>query len=196
MKVLVIGWLAGGAFIVLLSAWPQSVAQPVEPARVTDTSPAVAQQPAIAGDVIVPVAGVDAGALRDNFLQPRAGGSRVHHALDIMAPRGTPVIAAVPGTIRKLYTSAGGGLTVYEFDRAEERVYSYAHLDSYANGISEGLVVEQGTVIGYVGSTGNAAANAPHLHFAIELLPPTKSWSRGIPVNPYPILTARASARR
>jgi murein DD-endopeptidase MepM/ murein hydrolase activator NlpD len=108
-----------------------------------------------------------------------------------MAPRGTPVVAAVDGTIRKLFNSGGGGLTIYQFDEAEERVYYYAHLDRYADGVAEGLVVKQGTVIGYVGTTGNAAPDAPHLHFSVEVLPPTKEWWKGTPVNPYPLLTSR-----
>lgn len=111
----------------------------------------------------------------------------MHNAIDILAPRGTPVIAAVDGTIRKLFTSNAGGLTIYQFDVNEEYVYYYAHLDRYADAIGEGLYVKQGTVIGYVGTTGNAR-ETPHLHFSIDALPPTKEWWKGMPVNPYPIL--------
>jgi len=198
LKVLVIGWLAGGAFVVLLSLWPRTVAQP----RVTgsrlpaaggvalETRPLGHRSP---GTIIVPVAGIPSSALYDSYTQPRGHG-RMHGAIDIMAPRGTPVVAAVDGTIRKLFTSAGGGLTIYQFDPAEERVYYYAHLQSYANGVAEGLFVRQGTVIGYVGTSGNAAPDAPHLHFSVELLPPTKEWWKGTPVNPYPLLTGAASA--
>ena len=142
--------------------------------------------------MVVPVAGIRVTDLHDNYLQARGGGTRVHDALDIMAPRGTPVLAAVDGTVRKLFTSAGGGLTIYQFDQREERVYYYAHLDRYASTVSEGLFVPQGTVIAYVGSTGNAVANAPHLHFAIETLPPTKEWWKGTPMNPYPVLVGSA----
>ena len=134
--------------------------------------------------VLVPVVGVTTADLRDNYMQMRGGGTRLHGAIDIMAPRGTPVIAAVDGTIRKLFTSAAGGLTIYQFDQAEERVYYYAHLDRYELTIAEGMFVAQGTVIGYVGTTGNAPPDAPHLHFAIEVLPPTKEWWKGTPVNP------------
>lgn len=111
-----------------------------------------------------------------------------------MAPRGTPVVAAVDGTIRKLFFSKGGGITIYQFDRSEARVYYYAHLDRYADGMAEGLFVKQGTVIGYVGVTGNAPPGAPHLHFSIEVLPPTKEWWKGQPVNPYPLLTGGGGA--
>jgi murein DD-endopeptidase MepM/ murein hydrolase activator NlpD len=145
----------------------------------------------IPGGVIVPVAGITPADLHDNYLQARGGGTRLHGAIDIMAPRNTPVLAAVDGTIRKLFTSTGGGLTIYQFDQAEERIYYYAHLDRYASELREGQFVRQGSVIGFVGTTGNAAPDAPHLHFAIELLPPTKEWWKGTPVNPYPILTAQ-----
>lgn len=127
-----------------------------------------------------------ASDLSDTYTQARSGG-RTHNAIDILAPRGTPVIAAVDGTIRKLFTSGAGGLTIYQFDVNEEREYYYAHLDHYADGIGEGLFVKQGTVIGYVGTTGNAR-ETPHLHFSIDVLPPTKEWWKGVPVNPYPIL--------
>jgi len=139
------------------------------------------------------VLGVTASSLHDTFNEGRAG--HVHHALDILAPRGTPVVAAVDGTIRKLFTSRAGGLTIYEFDNDSQCVYYYAHLDRYAN-ISEGMRVRRGDVIGYVGTTGNAPESTPHLHFAIEQLPPTKEWWKGDPVNPYPILTKLASAPR
>jgi peptidoglycan LD-endopeptidase LytH len=201
MKVLIAGWLAGGAAIVLLSmAPPAAVAKPVPsvPSGATGSQPVVVpvsraesaalQRVRLAG-IIVPVAGILPADLRDNYTQPR--GNRTHGAIDIMAARGTPVVAAVSGTIRKLFNSRAGGLTIYQFDEAEQLVYYYAHLDRYADGIAEGLVVKQGTVIGYVGITGNAAPDAPHLHFSVEVLPPTKEWWKGTPVNPYPLLTSR-----
>lgn len=137
--------------------------------------------------LLVPVQGVTASQLRDTFFEARGGG-RTHRAMDILAPLGTPVIASVDGTIRKLFISKAGGLTIYQFDRDEGLVYYYAHLDRYADGLAEGSFVPQGTVIGYVGTTGNTMGT-PHLHFSIEVLPPTKEWWRGEPVNPYPLLT-------
>ena len=110
--------------------------------------------------------------------------------MDILAPHGTPVVAAVDGTIRKLFTSKGGGVTIYQFDEDEAHVYYYAHLDRYADDVREGLFVKRGTVIGYVGITGNAPVGTPHLHFSIERLPPTKEWWKGDPVNPYTLLMA------
>ena len=140
--------------------------------------------------VIIPVEGIRAENLRDNFADARTG--HMHGALDIMAPRGTPVLAAVDGKVRKLFTSDAGGLTIYETDPAEQMIYYYAHLDRYANDLVEGKVLRRGDVIGYVGTSGNAPRNSPHLHFAISVLPPTKEWWKGEPINPYPILTGRS----
>jgi murein DD-endopeptidase MepM/ murein hydrolase activator NlpD len=143
--------------------------------------------------IVIPVAGVAKAALRDDFDNIHSG--HPHHAIDILAPRGTPVLAAVDGTIRKLFDSRAGGLTIYEFDLATERSYYYAHLDSYADNVVEGMRVRQGDVIGYVGTTGNAPANTPHLHFAITILPPDKAWSKGDAIDPYPILVERGVTR-
>ena len=128
--------------------------------------------------------------LRDNFDETR-GGIRRHEALDIMAPRGTPVLAVDDGVVAKLFRSVAGGITVYQFDPAERFAYYYAHLDGYRDGLKEGEAVKRGEVIGYVGSTGNARANAPHLHFTIFRLADDKKWWKGKAVNPYPYLAAR-----
>ena len=143
------------------------------------------------GEIIIPVLGVERAQLHDNFNEGRVG--HTHDALDIMAAQGTPVIAAVDGTIRKLFTSKRGGLTIYQFDDAQARSYYYAHLDRYAN-IWEGQRIHRGDVIGYVGQTGNA--NTPHLHFAIAQLPPTHEWWKGDAINPYPELIARGVTKR
>jgi murein DD-endopeptidase MepM/ murein hydrolase activator NlpD len=146
------------------------------------------EKPTGNSDLLIPVTGVNAGQLTDTFTQARSGG-RSHDAIDILAPRGTPVVAAVDGTIRKLFLSRAGGITIYEFDSQQRRVYYYAHLDRYAD-VREGMPVRRGQVIGYVGTTGNAPASTPHLHFAIEDLPATKEWWKGSAINPYPLLTA------
>ncbi len=105
-----------------------------------------------------------------------------------MAPRGTKVLAVNDGRIVKLFLSKPGGHTIYQFDPSGEYCYYYAHLDRYADGISEGTTVRRGDTIGYVGSTGNADPTAPHLHFEIHQLDPDKRWWKGTPVNPYPFL--------
>lgn len=149
------------------------------------TAPAA---PAVAGSgLIVPVSGVTVAQLSNTFDDARGQG-RVHEALDIMAPRGTPVLAVADGTVEKLFTSDRGGLTVYQFEPSGRHAYYYAHLDRYAAGLDEGDPLEQGQVIGYVGSTGNASEDAPHLHFAIFVLGPEKRWWEGTAINPYPIL--------
>ena len=127
------------------------------------------------------------GQLSDTFTQSR-GSDRRHDAIDILAPRGTPVLAVADGRIEKLFLSKPGGRTIYQFDPEGRVAYYYAHLDAYAPQLSEGQRVKRGQVIGYVGSTGNADPQAPHLHFAIFLLGPQKRWWEGTPVNPYPLL--------
>jgi peptidoglycan LD-endopeptidase LytH len=134
-----------------------------------------------------PIQGLRPADIQDTYDQGRANG-KPHEATDILAPRGTPVLAIVDGTIQKLFTSVPGGLTIYEFDPREVYCYYYAHLDHYAEGLREGMQVKRGTVIGYVGTTGNAPANTPHLHLAIFKLGPEKRWWQGEPINPYPIL--------
>jgi len=139
------------------------------------------------GKLMVPVEGMALASIKDNFDQPR-GTERHHEALDIMAPKGTKVVATADGKVAKLFTSKPGGLTVYQFDPSEKYAYYYAHLDRYADGLQEGATIKRGDTIGYVGVTGNADPNAPHLHFAVFELTPEKQWWKGTPVNPYPLL--------
>ena len=139
--------------------------------------------------LIIPVAGVQASALHDMF-DERRGGGRKHEAIDILAPRGTPVIATDEGSVKKLFTSVPGGLTVYQFAPDGRYCYYYAHLDSYASGLHEGQQLKRGELIGYVGTTGNAPKDTPHLHFAIFLLDAERRWWKGTPINPYPLLTS------
>ena len=135
---------------------------------------------------IVPVEGIPPRELRDNFEQVR--GARKHEAIDIMAPLGTRVFAVDDGKLVKLFRSIPGGVTAYQFDPQNQLAYYYAHLDRYADGLKEGMTLRRGDLIGYVGSTGNADADAPHLHFAVFLLGPERRWWKGEPVNPYPAL--------
>ncbi|OON64700.1 hypothetical protein B0920_09100 [Massilia sp. KIM] len=137
--------------------------------------------------LLVPVQGVKAAQLTDTFDQPR-GNQRHHEALDIMAPKGTPVLAAADGKVVKLFQSKPGGLTVYQFDPGERYAYYYAHLDRYADGLREGMQLKRGELLGYVGVTGNSDPNAPHLHFAVVELTPEKQWWKGTPLNPFPLL--------
>jgi len=161
--------------------------------------PAGAPEVAIAEGLVVgpaglaiPVAGVKQEDLLDTFTQARAGGGRRHDAIDIMAPHGTPVIAAAPGTVEKLFFSqGGGGISVYVRSDDRRWSYYYAHLQSYAPGLREGQRVERGQMIGRVGSTGNANPAGPHLHFAINRMEPGWKWHQGEPINPYPLLAGK-----
>jgi len=137
--------------------------------------------------LIVPVAGVPPSALRSTFRDARGGG-RSHEALDIMAPRGTPVVATIDGRIVKLFTSVRGGLTIYQFDLAEQYCYYYAHLDGYSATLAEGQTVTRGQTIGYVGTSGNAPPDTPHLHFAIFKLDAARRWWEGVPLDPVLVL--------
>jgi murein DD-endopeptidase MepM/ murein hydrolase activator NlpD len=157
------------------------------------TAPTVTATPAeltaLRSRLKVPVRGVAASALRDDYEQARGGGTRQHQSLDILAPRGTPVTAAADGRIVKLFDSQQGGLTIYQSDPSDRFVLLYGHLDRYEAGLTEGASVRQGQVIGYVGSTGNADPKAPHLHFGVtRSADPARWWSSGTPVNPFLLL--------
>ena len=144
------------------------------------------------GDYLIPVAGIRPGQLSDTFTDARGGGVRLHDAIDIMAPRGTPVVAAVPGTIEKLFTSRAGGLTIYVRSTDRNTITYYAHLDAYAPGLAERQQVRRGQQLGTVGFTGNADPAAPHLHFAIMQTTPDSDWSEpSVAINPYPVLAGR-----
>lgn len=142
-----------------------------------------------ASSLLIPVQGARAADLSDTFSDARSEG-RSHDAVDIMAPRGTPVVAVADGHVEKLFTSERGGLTVYQFEPSGRYAYYYAHLDRYADGLAEQQTIRRGQVIGYVGFTGNASPDAPHLHFAIFQLGPERRWWEGTAINPYPLLTA------
>ena len=171
---------------------PSLVVQTIEAAA---PSPALPPPPAsVAGDtdisqlrlrvLTLPVQGVMPAQLSDTYTQARAAGAP-HEAIDIMSARGTPVLAVEDGKVAKLFLSKPGGITIYQFDPASQYAYYYAHLDRYAEGLTEGASLRKGQVIGYVGSTGNASPDAPHLHFAIFKLEPERQWWRGTPLNPY-----------
>jgi murein DD-endopeptidase MepM/ murein hydrolase activator NlpD len=153
----------------------------------TATSVALPKAPApTLPTLAMPLVGVDPTKLTDTFNDARTG--HAHEALDIPAVRGTPVLAVADGRVEKLFTSKQGGLTVYQFDLAEQFCYYYAHLDGYAPGLNEGRPLRAGDALGYVGTTGNAPHNAPHLHFAVFRLGPEKKWWEGTAIDPLPLL--------
>ena len=139
-------------------------------------------------DMTPPIRGLALADLRDTFWEGRSG--LPHEGIDILEPTGTPVRAVVSGTVRRLFLSKPGGHTIYQFDEMEAYCYYYAHLDGYVEGLREGMRVERGDLIGFVGATGNANPRTPHLHFAIFELGPERLWWRGKAVDPYPGLVA------
>ena len=147
----------------------------------------------LASELIIPVPGVRKADLPDTFNEMRDGGTRKHEALDIMAPRGTPVLSASAGRVLKLHDSKDGGLMVYAADRSNRFVLLYGPLDRYADGLRDSLPLRQGQIIGYVGTTGNAAPNAPHLHFAIAHPTDVSLWWTGTPIDPRPVLLQSSS---
>ena len=161
-----------------------------ETARTNETVPEVgadAIEDLRQRSLLMPVLGIKKENLRSNFDEMR-GASRRHEAIDILAPRNTPVFAVEDGKIARLFLSAAGGITIYQYDPSEKYVYYYAHLEKYAPGLEEGDKVQRGDVIGYVGTTGNAPRNTPHLHFAIFKMTDDKRWWQGTPIDPYSVL--------
>lgn len=136
----------------------------------------------------LPVDGTDVESMKGGFSERRAG--HAHEAVDLLAPRNTPVHAVEAGAIAKLFVSKAGGNTIYQFDPSGRRCYYYAHLERYADGLHEGDAVKQGQVIGYVGTSGNAPAGTPHLHFAVFELSADRQWWRGRAIDPYPLFKA------
>jgi murein DD-endopeptidase MepM/ murein hydrolase activator NlpD len=160
----------------------------VKPGRPNDT-PAATTGAVSSGALRMPVDGAAVEALKGGFEERR--GNRPHEAIDILAPRNTPVRAVEGGTIAKLFESKAGGLTVYQFDPSGSLAYYYAHLEKYADGIHEGQAVSQGEIIGYVGTSGNAPPNTPHLHFAVFQLDETRRWWKGKAIDPYLVFKNR-----
>lgn len=199
-------WLIGGA--VLFERW-RSESRPAEPLdaaaaaapRPAPANQAPAAQPSLAAAVVapsgarglmIPVQGVRREELIDTFTQSRGGGQRVHNAIDIMAARGTFVVAAAPGTVEKLFVSVRGGNTVYVRSPDRTLIYYYAHLDAYAPGLTAGQAVRPGDRLGTVGITGNARQGGPHLHFEVQQTSPESGWWQPtVSLNPYPLLTGR-----
>ena len=163
------------------------VAPPPASAAVPSGSLSEDERELVARQLTIPVQGIRADQLVRSFADARTGG-REHDAIDILAPRNTPVLAVEDGTIAKLFVSRLGGNTIYQFDPSQRFCYYYAHLERYADGLKDGDAVHRGEVIGYVGTTGNAPKNTPHLHFAITHLNPDHHWWEGTPIDPYDAL--------
>jgi peptidoglycan LD-endopeptidase LytH len=145
--------------------------------------------------LMVPVLGVTPDRLSDSFNDARSDGERVHHAIDILAPRGTPVLSADSGSILRVSSNALGGLTIYAIDASRRLVYYYAHLDRYEIGVHRGMALAKGEVIGYVGTTGNARGGPPHLHFQVMRFDGERRWWEGQPIDPFPYFATTGQDR-
>ncbi len=185
--------IIAAAWIALLAVLPEasrrSGANFTPAPRGSAASPS---QASAAGAVLaVPISGIGRGQIRDSWGDPRDNGLREHHGTDVMAPANTAVLAAAPGTVEKLWSSAAGGTTVYVRAPARNWTYYYAHLSGYAPGLHEGQTIRTGDVLGYVGDTGNAGAGNFHLHFGLTHTTPDQHWYEGVDVDPYPYLAGK-----
>jgi murein DD-endopeptidase MepM/ murein hydrolase activator NlpD len=177
----------------LAGCFPGPVRSEPVPEEVSAPTTRLSPEAALAAkSLIIPVEGVDPSRVRDSYTAARGG--RTHDAVDIMAARGTPVIAADAGTIMRLRQNDAGGITIYQLDPDERFVYYYAHLDRYQDGLAEGMKIKQGDVLGFVGTTGNAPKNTPHLHFQVMLYRGRGQYWGGEPINPHPYLSRSVSA--
>lgn len=191
-RMLAAGALSTGAMVLLVYLLrPETPPEAALPPR--DSAVAVALPDA---RLVIPVEGFSPDRLRDTYAEARGLGRR-HDAIDIDAPRGTPVLSVARSVVLKLFRSDRGGTTLYALAPDQRTIYYYAHLDRYADGIREGQRLEPGELIGYVGDTGNANPGDYHLHFEISTTDDPRRYWGGSPVNPYPLLrNGRATPRR
>ena len=195
LMLIVAGAIIFGSMLHFGGAGPSSRAPQTGASQPGDSAMAP-MEPPIDGypELAVPVQGVRRDQIADNWLDPRDGGARQHHGTDIMAPEGTPILAAAPGTIEKLFASTPGGTTLYQRSPDGRWQYYYAHMAGYAPGIHEQQVVKTGDLLGYVGDTGDAGAGNYQLHFGLSYMHPGEGWWQGTPVNPFPLLAGKPPA--
>lgn len=174
---------AAGEIAAIVNAPP-----PVTMDTTRDGGATPAELAGLVRQLAMPLPGIRTSALLDTFGEARGGGTRTHRALDILAPRGTPVLSAAPGRLLRMFSSENGGLMVYAADSTERFVLMYAHLDAYAPGLRDGQPLVRGQPLGTVGTTGNAPPDVPHLHFAIARTDSVSRWWLGAPVDPRPLL--------
>ena len=184
-----VGWWIVGIFALAAAGFVSMTSFGIGAARMRAAAPAVHSGSAGSPDtLVVPVAGVARASIRDNWGDPRDGGSRTHHGTDISAPARTLVVAAAPGIVEKLFQSVRGGITLYVRSTDRRWTYYYAHLAGYAPNVREGSVVRAGDRLGYVGDTGDAGAGNYHLHFGLTRMQPGDRWWQGEDIDPYPLL--------
>lgn len=185
--------VAAGIAVLIARGGPAGALPAAAPAPAPSAAPVEQAQ---SSGLLIPVEGVRPDQLTDTFNDARGGGARTHEALDIMAPANTPVLAASAGTVEKLFDSKLGGHTIYIRSPDGKWMHYYAHLAGYAPGLTEGMHVIRGQVIGFVGDTGDAGLGNYHLHYAINRMAPGEGWWQGTPINPYPLLAGTAARRQ
>ncbi len=156
---------------------------------ISDAAVLLTELEALAAELVIPVQGIVATDLRDNFNEMR--GARRHEAIDILAPRDTPVISVTAGRVLQISSNGAGGRMIFAADSSERFLFLYAHLEDYADGLEEGMPLRRGQVLGYVGTSGNAPSDTPHLHFAIKRAGKGLRWSRGMAIDPRPLFLPR-----
>jgi peptidoglycan LD-endopeptidase LytH len=169
-----------------------TTASPVATAAVTTSAPVATTMSAdveylVSRHILLPVAGADISKVEDTFFEGRDG-DRVHRALDILAPRGTPILSADDGKILRMSTSALGGICMYTIDAQSRLVYYYAHMDHYNDAMSPGRSIVRGDTLGFVGTTGNAPKDTPHLHFQVMRWATDGKYWNGEPIDAYEAL--------
>ena len=190
-----VGWWILGIIALAVAAFLSMTSFGLSAARIKESIRAVepsvvAERGDQGGALVVPVQGIARGSLRDDWGDPREGGTRMHHGTDIPAPARTLVVAAAPGVVEKLFQSVRGGTTLYVRSTDQRWTYYYAHLAGYAANVREGLTVRAGDPLGYVGDTGDAGVGNFHLHFGLTRMRPDEHWWQGEDVDPYPLLAA------
>ncbi|MEG3090764.1 M23 family metallopeptidase [Sphingomonas sp. PB1R3] len=189
------GWIMLGAIVVVVGGFLSMVSFGDGGVMVPD-APAPKASGVAGGSaaLVMPVAGFPVARLNHDWGDARDGGARRHMGLDIMAPSGTPVVAAFGGTVEKLFESGRGGHTLYIRSPDRRWTLYYAHLRGYAPGLAEGQRVDQGQVVGFVGDSGNAGAGNTHLHFAVHWMRAGDGWWQGEAVDPYPLLAGKTAS--
>ncbi len=183
---------------VLYYPTPLGAAPAPTPKPVVAAAPApVPSEPSAAGassaeylidrHLLLPVAGANMAKVADSFNEGRDT-DRTHHAIDILAPRGTPILSADDGKVLRMSSNSLGGITMYTVDPENRLVYYYAHMDHYNDAMSPGRAIVKGDTLGFVGTTGNAPKDTPHLHFQVMAWPANGKYWNGEPIDPYQAL--------
>lgn len=133
----------------------------------------------------VPLDGFNLDSIKGSFNELRGG--TPHHASDFPAARNTAIHAVANGQVAKIFESKAGGHTVYQFDPSQKYIFYYAHLEKYSEGLKDGQELKRGDVIGYVGTSGNAPPDTPHLHFSLGIMLQPKTWWKTYDLDSYEV---------